>query len=122
MNKEDFNQTTRLRKLSCVKVGRTSEGTFAHFVALVYDSEGSSLLVQRSCIRNLLWRNFHPCTAYLSAFRTFVRFALVWFCLFPLPLGVREELQLVIVTYPGLFSYLLCIEPYHILSNIVLKN
>ena len=24
----------------------------------------------------------------LSAFRTFVRFALVWFCLFPLPLGV----------------------------------
>ena len=26
--------------------------------------------------------------AYLSALRTFVRFALVWFCLFPLPLGV----------------------------------
>ena len=26
--------------------------------------------------------------ANLSAFRTFVRFALVWFCLFPLPLGV----------------------------------
>ena len=25
--------------------------------------------------------------ANLSAFRTFVRFALVWFCLFPLPLG-----------------------------------
>ena len=24
----------------------------------------------------------------LNAFRTFVRFALVWFCLFPLPLGV----------------------------------
>ena len=26
--------------------------------------------------------------ANLSAFRTFVRVALVWFCLFPLPLGV----------------------------------
>ena len=26
--------------------------------------------------------------ANLCAFRTFVRFALVWFCLFPLPLGV----------------------------------
>ena len=26
--------------------------------------------------------------ANLSAFSTFVRFALVWFCLFPLPLGV----------------------------------
>ena len=26
--------------------------------------------------------------AILSDFRTFVRFALVWFCLFPLPLGV----------------------------------
>ena len=26
-----------------------------------------------------------------SAFRTFVRFALVWFCLFPLPLGVLKR-------------------------------
>ena len=30
--------------------------------------------------------------ANLSAFRTFVRFALVWFCLFSLPLGVLEGL------------------------------
>ena len=30
--------------------------------------------------------------ANLSAFRTFVRFALVWFCLFPLPVGVWEAL------------------------------
>ena len=44
--------------------------------------------------------------ANLSAFRTFVRSALVWFCLFPLPLGVWEGLRLVIVTLPGLFSYL----------------
>ena len=42
----------------------------------------------------------------LSAFRTFVRFALVWFCLFHLPLGVWEGLRLVIVALPGLFSYL----------------
>ena len=32
--------------------------------------------------------------ANLSAFRTSVRFALVWFCLFPLHLGVWEELRL----------------------------
>ena len=43
--------------------------------------------------------------ANLSAFRTFVRFALIWFCLFPLPLGVWDELRFVIVALPGLFSY-----------------
>ena len=40
--------------------------------------------------------------ANLSAFRTFVRFVLVWF---PLPLGVWEGLRFVIVALPGLFSY-----------------
>ena len=49
--------------------------------------------------------------ANLSAFRTFVRFALVWFCLFPLPLGVWEGLLFVIVALPGLFSY-----PFSVLS------
>ena len=44
--------------------------------------------------------------ANLSAFRTFVRFVLVWFGRFPLPLGVWEELRFVIVAFPGLFSYL----------------
>ena len=44
-------------------------------------------------------------SANLSAFRVFVRFVLVWFCLFPLPLGVWEGLRLVIVALPGLFSY-----------------
>ena len=44
--------------------------------------------------------------ANLSAFCTFVRFALVWFCLFPLPLGVCEGLPFEIVALPGLFSYL----------------
>ena len=44
--------------------------------------------------------------ANLSVFRTFVRFALVWFCLFPLLFGVWEGLRFVIVALPGLFSYL----------------
>ena len=44
--------------------------------------------------------------ANLSAFRTFVRFVLVWFCRFPLPLGIWEELRFVSVAFPGLFSYL----------------
>ena len=44
--------------------------------------------------------------ANLSVFRTFDRFALVWFCLFPLPLGVWEGLRFVSVALPGLFSYL----------------
>ena len=47
--------------------------------------------------------------ANLSAFRTFVRFVLVWICRFPLPLSVWEELRFVIVALPGLFSYLFCI-------------
>ena len=41
-----------------------------------------------------------------AAFRTFVRFVLVWVCRFPLPLWVWEGLQFVIVALPGLFSYL----------------
>ena len=43
----------------------------------------------------------------LSAFRTFVRFVLVWICRLPLPLplGVLEGLRFVIVALPGLFSY-----------------
>ena len=45
-------------------------------------------------------------SANLSAFRTFVRFVLVWICRFPLPLGVWEGLWFVIVALPGLFSYL----------------
>ena len=41
----------------------------------------------------------------LGAFRAFVRFALVWFCLFPLPLGVWDGLRFVVVALPGLFFY-----------------
>ena len=41
--------------------------------------------------------------ASLGAFRTFVWFALVWFCLFPPTLGVWEGLRFVIVALPWLF-------------------
>ena len=44
--------------------------------------------------------------ADLNAFRTFVRFVLVWICRFLLPLSVWEGLRFVIVALPGLFSYL----------------
>ena len=43
--------------------------------------------------------------ANFSAFYSFVRFPLVWFCLFPLSLSVLEGLRFVIVARPGLFSY-----------------
>ena len=41
--------------------------------------------------------------ANLGAFRTFVRFALIWFCPFLLPLGDWEGLRFVIKALPGLF-------------------
>ena len=41
--------------------------------------------------------------ANLSAFRTFVRFALVWFFLFPLSWCLGRA---AVVALPGLFSYL----------------
>ena len=44
--------------------------------------------------------------ANLSAFCTFIRFVLVWFCLLPLPLAVWEGLRFVIVALIGLFSYI----------------
>ena len=43
--------------------------------------------------------------AGLGAFCTFVRFVLVWICMFPLLLGVWEGLPFVIVALPGLCSY-----------------
>ena len=46
--------------------------------------------------------------ANISAFSTFVRFVLVWFYRFPLPLGVWKGLRFVIVALPGPFSYLFC--------------
>ena len=52
--------------------------------------------------------------ASLGAFRTFVRFALVWFYLFPLPLSVWEGLWFVIVALPELYSYFF--------YNIIIKS
>ena len=43
--------------------------------------------------------------ASFGAFCTFVRFALVWFCLLSLPLGVRGGLRFVTVALPALLSY-----------------
>ena len=61
--------------------------------------------------------------AYLNAFRTLVRFVLVWICRFPLPLGVWEGLRFVIVALPGLFSYLFWYVLFFcIVHNIVHKS
>ena len=55
--------------------------------------------------------------ANLSAFRTFVRFVLVWICRFPLPLGIWEGLRFVIVALPGLFSYLFLHQVLNIIKT-----
>ena len=57
--------------------------------------------------------------ANLSAFRTFVRFVLVWICRFLLPLGVWEGLRFVIVALPGLFSYLFFISNASTLTAVI---
>ena len=59
--------------------------------------------------------------ANLSAFRTFVRFVLVWICLFPLPLGVWEGLRFVIAALPGLFFYLFLLVGARGFLNLVLQ-
>ena len=46
----------------------------------------------------------------LSAFCMFVRFVLVWFCQFPLPLGVWEGLRFVIVALPDFSLTFFCGE------------
>ena len=85
---------------------------------MVYSTGGGDLFYVLSCVILfiLFFVFFSPFSiaiislgeerASLSAFRTFVRFALVWFCLFHLPLGVWEGLRFLIVALPGLFSYL----------------
>ena len=60
--------------------------------------------------------------ADLSAFRTFVRFVLVWICRFPLPLGVWEGLRFVTVALLGLFSYLFFYRDIHKFSYFAKKN
>ena len=60
--------------------------------------------------------------ANLSAFRTFVRFALVWFCLFSLHLGVWEGLRLVIEALPGLLPFLCRLTPILYISEPIVRN
>ena len=62
--------------------------TLCYFVVFVFISPFSIAITS-------LWEE--------SAFSTFVRFALVWFCLFHIPLCVWEGLRFVNVALPGLF-------------------
>ena len=57
----------------------------------------------------------------LVLFRKFVRFALVWFRLFPLPLGVWKGLRLMIAALPGLFFYLF-VQKYKKYQNFLSEN
>ena len=59
--------------------------------------------------------------ANLGAFRAFVRFVLVSFCRFPLPLGVWEGLRFVIVTLSVLFSYIFFFQ-YQIQYSCIICN
>ena len=60
--------------------------------------------------------------ANLGAFRTFVRFVLVWICRFPLPLGVWEGLRFVVVALPGLLSYLFSEDCDNFLRDSINKH
>ena len=80
-----------------------------------YKSKGSCNITKVSCVILFLCffspfsiaiTSFGEERANLNAFRTFVRFALVWICRFPLPLSVWEGLRFVTVALPGLISYL----------------
>ena len=50
-----------------------------------------------------------------------IRFALVLFSLFPLPLGVLEGIRFVIVALPGLFSYFIFIYLFFLENGTTLK-
>ena len=61
--------------------------------------------------------------AKLTAFRSFVRFVLVWICRFPLPLGVWEGLRFVIVALPGLFLLsFICVFNYIFEPNLAITT
>ena len=80
------------------------------FCGLLYEAIcfKSYLVLFCSCIFNPFWiaiTSLGEERANLGAFHAFVRFALVWFCLFPLPLRVWDGLRLVTVALPGRFSY-----------------
>ena len=83
-------------------------GLFSYLFFLLYKGICFKSCTVLFCSCN--FRSFQHCdnltwgiTANLSSF---VRFALVWFCLFPLPLLVWDGLRSVIMALPRLFSYL----------------
>ena len=74
---------------------------------MVYSTKRSVLCLALCYFVFAFFSPFSTAIILLGAFRTFVRYSLVWFCLFPLPLGVWEGLWFVIVALPGLFSELI---------------
>ena len=90
---QKLSEYTRTNKVTCVGL------TFCCFMVYSTRRFVSSLTV---CYFVLVFfspfsivpTSFGEERANLSTFRTFVRFALVWFCLFPLSLGVWEGCSL----------------------------
>ena len=79
------------------------------FVALWFILQGDLFYVL-PCVILFFFQSFYhydylAWRANLSAFRTFVRFVLVWICRFPLPLDVWEGLWFVTVAFPGLLPF-----------------
>ena len=60
--------------------------------------------------------------ANLSSFCTFVRFVLVWFCRFPLPLGVWEGLQHSLDFSLTFFSTFITFEPLRIQVKVAISS
>ena len=77
--------------------------TLCHFVLVFFSIAITSLGEER---------------ANLSAFRTFVRFVLVWICRFPLPLCVWEGLRFVIVALPLSFFFSISMKTRKSDSNL----
>ena len=64
------------------------------------------LVLFYSCVFRSFWRAVALLGeegANFSAFCSFIRFVLIWFYQFPLPLGVLKGLRIVIVALPGPF-------------------
>ena len=71
------------------------------------------------CSLNIAITSLGEERANLSAFRTFVRFVLVWICLFPLLLGVWERLWFVIVALPELsLTFLYAVSAFNAAAGI----
>ena len=93
---------------------KRSKAVVLLFVALWFCTRGDFFNVLRALYYFLLVFSFLLALRLPSfgeeransyCFCTFVRVALVWFCLFPLPLGDWEGLRSVVLTVTGIFSY-----------------